>query len=54
MVTDVYNTGKGYAFVTYDRKEDAVTVSGWFRFRLRIGTVVCLKSAPNRTWITFN
>ena len=23
MVTDVYNTGKGYAFVTYERKEDA-------------------------------
>lgn len=25
MVSDVYNTGKGYAFVTYDRKEDADT-----------------------------
>jgi RNA recognition motif-containing protein len=23
MVTDVYNTGKGYAFVTFDRKEDS-------------------------------
>ena len=23
MVTDVYNTGKGYAFVTFDKKEDA-------------------------------
>ena len=27
-VTDVYNTGKGYAFVTFDNKEDASTVSG--------------------------
>ena len=25
MVTDVYNTGKGYAFVTFERKEDADT-----------------------------
>jgi len=25
MVSDVYNTGKGYAFVTFDRKEDADT-----------------------------
>jgi RNA recognition motif-containing protein len=24
-VTDVYNTGKGYAFVTFDRDEDAKT-----------------------------
>jgi len=23
MVTDVYNTGKGFAFVTFDKKEDA-------------------------------
>lgn len=23
MVTDVYNTGKGYAFVTFDREEDS-------------------------------
>ena len=22
---DVYNTGKGFAFVTFDRKEDAAT-----------------------------
>lgn len=27
MVTDVYNTGKGYAFVTFDRKEDADTAA---------------------------
>ena len=26
-VTDTYNTGKGYAFVTFDNKEDASTVS---------------------------
>jgi RNA recognition motif-containing protein len=25
-VVDTYNTGKGYAFVTYDNKEDATTV----------------------------
>ena len=25
MVTDVYNTGKGYAFVTFDREEDSKT-----------------------------
>ena len=24
-VVDVYNTGKGFAFVTFDRKEDAAT-----------------------------
>jgi len=27
MVTDVYNTGKGFAFVTFDRKEDAQTAT---------------------------
>ena len=26
-VVDTYNTGKGYAFVTFDNKEDASTVS---------------------------
>ena len=26
-MTDVYNTGKGFAFVTFDRMEDAETVS---------------------------
>ena len=26
QVTDTYNTGKGYAFVTYATKEDAATV----------------------------
>ena len=25
MVTDVYNTGKGYAFVTFERDEDSKT-----------------------------
>jgi len=25
-VTDVYNTGKGFAFITYERKEDAQAV----------------------------
>ena len=25
-VVDTYNTGKGYAFVTFDNKEDASTV----------------------------
>jgi RNA recognition motif-containing protein len=24
-VTDVYNTGKGFAFVTFDREEDSQT-----------------------------
>ena len=27
MVTDVYNTGKGFAFVTFDRKENAETAT---------------------------
>ena len=27
QVVDTYNTGKGYAFVTFDNKEDASTVS---------------------------
>lgn len=27
MVTDVYNSGKGFAFVTFDRKEDADTAT---------------------------
>ena len=27
QVVDTYNTGKGYAFVTYANKEDASTVS---------------------------
>ena len=27
IVTDVYNTGKGFAFVTFDKKEDAANVS---------------------------
>ena len=26
-IVDTYNTGKGYAFVTFDNKEDASTVS---------------------------
>ena len=26
-VVDTYNTGKGYAFVTFDNKEDASTVN---------------------------
>ena len=26
-VVDTYNTGKGFAFVTYDNKQDASTVS---------------------------
>ncbi len=26
-VTDVYNTGKGYAFVTFDRDEDSKTAA---------------------------
>ena len=26
-VTDVYNTGKGFVFITYERKEDAEAVS---------------------------
>ena len=28
-VVDTYNTGKGYAFVTFDNKEDAATVKTW-------------------------
>ena len=27
QVVDVYNTGKGFAFVTFDRKEDAATAT---------------------------
>jgi RNA recognition motif-containing protein len=27
QVTDTYNTGKGFAFVTFDRKEDAQTAT---------------------------
>jgi len=27
MVTDVYNTGKGFAFVTFDKKEDAANAT---------------------------
>ena len=27
MVSDVYNTGKGFAFVTFDRKENAETAT---------------------------
>ena len=27
MVSDVYNSGKGFAFVTFDRKEDADTAT---------------------------
>ena len=27
MVTDVYNTGKGFAFVTFDKKEEAQTAT---------------------------
>lgn len=49
MVTDVYNSGKGFAFVTFDRKEDADTatqVSHLFHYVVvivRVGFLNCIK-----------
>jgi len=54
MVTDVYNTGKGYAFVTFDRKEDAETVSGVLCFGCLLYTHNELKVLQKKTWSTFN
>ena len=47
-VTDVYNTGKGYAFVTYDRKEDADTATDALDGQTILGQKVKVNEAKAR------
>ena len=42
-VVDTYNTGKGYAFVTFDNKEDASTVSATIGFDTSSGAIFVLE-----------
>lgn len=42
-VVDTYNTGKGYAFVTFDNKEDASTVSATIGFDTSSGATLVLE-----------
>ena len=47
-VTDVYNTGKGYAFVTYDRKEDADTATDAMDGQTILGQKIKVNEAKAR------
>lgn len=48
QVTDVYNTGKGYAFVTFDRKEDADTAQDAMDGQTILGQQIKVNEAKPR------
>ena len=52
-VVDVYNTGKGFAFVTFDRKEDAATAISELDGANVCGQSIKVSIAKSSHWNTF-
>jgi RNA recognition motif-containing protein len=56
VVSDVYNSGKGYAFVTFDREEDSKVaiqnMDGQTMFGKQIKAVLWNRNRRNRNFLT--